>query len=418
MIRELKYSYPLAEADSKRLDDLFEKLQNNRDHHAGYPCTQWFDYSELFRFLSFSINNVGDPFHESNFRINSHEFEREVVGYFSQLYNADPNRVWGYVNNGGTEGNMYGLYLGREAMENRGICYFSQSTHYSVAKIARVLGLRHVVVRSAKNGSFNYDDLFEMLKLNRHSPPLILANIGTTMTGAIDDVSLIKQMLEDLAIPQSYIHADAALSGLMLPFQDKAPPFAFDAGIDSISVSGHKAIGTPMPCGVVLAKRQHVDRVAKGVEYVGVLDTTLSGSRNGISPLLFWYALRRYGSEGLKRITKLAVENAESMVGKFQSKGVNAWKNPFSNTVVFPRPSQKLIEKWQLASQFEISHVLTMPSMLEETIDSIVDEVHRDLEKSGVNKEYRPRRATPSYQRTTPRLSATDAPPATSRSGQ
>ena len=387
MIRELNYSFELSEADRKRLDDFYDTLLESRDHHAGYPCTQWFDYSELFRFLNFSINNVGDPFHASNFRLNSHTFEREVVGYFSQLFKAAPDTIWGYVNNGGTEGNMYGLYLGREAMENRSICYFSQSTHYSVSKIARVLGLRHVVVRSQENGEFNYDDLFEMLKLNRHAPPLILANIGTTMTGGIDDIPKIQQMLEDLAISQSYIHADAALSGLMLPFIEDSPPFAFDTGVDSISVSGHKAIGSPMPCGVALARREHVDRVAKGVEYVGVLDTTLSGSRNAFTPLVLWYALRRYGSEGLRTITHIALNNAKSMVEKFRAQGVEAWRNDFSNTVVFPRPSNALIEKWQLASQHGISHVLTMPSMTEETVAAIVSEVSEDLRTKRVEED-------------------------------
>ena len=38
------------------------------DHQlVGYPCNQEFDYSALLPFLSYSANNVGDPFHDSNF---------------------------------------------------------------------------------------------------------------------------------------------------------------------------------------------------------------------------------------------------------------------------------------------------------------------------------------------------------------
>ena len=40
--------------------------------------------------------------------------------------------------------------------------------------------------------------------------------------------------------------------------------FGFDRGADSIAVSGHKQLGTPIPCGVVCTKREHMLRWAAG----------------------------------------------------------------------------------------------------------------------------------------------------------
>jgi len=40
---------------------------------------------------------------------------------------------------------------------------------------------------------------------------------------------------------------------MILPFVPHPQPWDFRAGIDSISISGHKMIGAPLPCGVVLA---------------------------------------------------------------------------------------------------------------------------------------------------------------------
>ena len=60
-------------------------------------------------------------------------------------------------------------------------------------------------------------------------------------------------------------------------------------------------IGSPIPCGVVIAKRANVDRIARSVDYIGTLDTTLSGSRNAITPLFLWYALRTVGRDGFER---------------------------------------------------------------------------------------------------------------------
>ena len=115
----------------KRIDDLFVRLNDLSWHQIGYPTNQCFDYSPLYPLLQHSANNVGDPFHDSLYRVNTHEFEREVVSTFANLMRHSPNETWGYVTSGGTEGNMYGLYIARE-MFPEGVVYFSQDTHYSV----------------------------------------------------------------------------------------------------------------------------------------------------------------------------------------------------------------------------------------------------------------------------------------------
>ena len=173
--------------------------------------------------------------------------------------------------------------------------YFSQDTHYSVVKIMSVLKVRNIMIRSQDNGEIDYDDLYETIRINRDVPAIMMANIGTTMKGAIDDVGKIRDILNDLAVTRSYLHADAALSGMILPFVDDPQPYGFDVGFDSVSVSGHKMVGSPLPCGVALTRCEYVSRIARAIEYVGVLDTTLTGSRNGLTPLMMWYAFEQRG---------------------------------------------------------------------------------------------------------------------------
>ena len=141
-------------------------------------------------------------------------------------------------------------------------------------------------------------DLRETIRIHRDIPPIIMANIGTTMKEGIDDIPKIRSMFREMAIPRSYIHCDAALDGMILPFIEGAPQWDFAAGIDSLAISGHKFIGSPIPCGIALAKKSNVDRIARSIEYVGTLDTTVTGSRNGITPIFLWYAIQRYGREG------------------------------------------------------------------------------------------------------------------------
>ena len=347
----------------KRLDALLKEFEELSAQQVGYPCNQDFDYSELLPFLQYSANNVGDPLHGSSFRINT----------FADMMHLSRDRAWGYVTSGGTEGNMYGLYMGREIFPD-GVVYFSQDTHYSVVKIMRLLKARNIMIKSQDNGEIDYDDLYETIRINRDSPVIFMANIGTTMKGAIDDVSRVRAILNDLAVTNSYIHADAALSGMILPFVEEPQPYGFDVGFDSVAISGHKMIGSPLPCGIALTRREYVARIARSIEYVGVLDTTLTGSRSAITPLMMWYAFERHGLDGFKRIVAGCLDNAEYAVTRFRDSGIPAWRNRNSVTVVFPKPSAEVILKWQLAPYEDIAHMLTMPHITRETIDAVVDD--------------------------------------------
>ena len=115
-----------SEEAKARLDALLHKFEDIGQRQVGYPSNQLFDYSALLPFLSYTANNVGDPFHDSNFRSNTHEMEREVIERFADMMHLDQEQAWGYITSGGTEGNMYGLYMGRELFPN-GVVYYSKT---------------------------------------------------------------------------------------------------------------------------------------------------------------------------------------------------------------------------------------------------------------------------------------------------
>ena len=354
-----------------RLAELLEVIKDVDQRQVGYPTNQIFDYSALIPFLSYSINNVGDPFHQTNYRANTHEFEREVILHFAKLKGLDPDNAWGYVTSGGTEGNMYGLYLARE-LHHDGMLYFSEEAHYSILKNARVLNMPHTTIKRQHDGEIDYDDLRDMLTVHRDRPAIILATIGTTMRGAVDDIPTIRQIIDELGIEEHYIHADAAFSGMILPYVDDPQPFGFDAGINSISISGHKLIGAPLPCGVVVTRKHLVETLGRAIEYTGIHDTTLSGSRNALTPLMLWYAINRYGAHEWKQTVRRMLDVAEYAVQQFNEQGINAWRHRNSPTVVFDRPSQQVFDRWQMAPEGEVAHIITMPHVDCETIDRLV----------------------------------------------
>jgi histidine decarboxylase len=374
----------LSDQQSERIEQLYQRMEHETRTFVGYPCTGVFDYSELFRFLRFPINNVGDPYSPSTYRVNTKEIERDVLAWFAELTHADPGTFWGYVTNGGSEGNLYGLYLARELMPDS-MVYYSEDTHYSVSKNLRMLKMPNIMIRALPNGEIDYEDLRETLRIHREIPPIILANIGTTMKEAIDDVARVRVILRELAIPRSYIHCDAALSGMTLPFVANSPRWDFAAGIDSLAISGHKFIGSPIPCGIALAQKANVDRIARSIEYVGTLDTTVTGSRNGLTPLFLWYAIARHGRDGFATRVHRCLQLAQYAVDRLQSQGVAAWRNPHAVTVVFPRPPVPVLEKWQIAVKDDVAHIICMPHFTRTLIDDVTADIAAALKQEVVS---------------------------------
>lgn len=366
----------LSTADTQRLELFLNTINERADHFLGYPVSRDFDYGCLLNFLSYPLNNLGDPFSEGTWKVDSRQYEQEVVTFMAGLFRGDPADCWGYVTNGGSEGNLYGLYLARE-MFPRGIVYYSCDTHYSVKKNLHLLQMEHIMIRSQPNGEIDYHDLRETIRHNRSRPAIIFANIGTTMTEAKDDLHRIREILDDFAIAERYIHSDAALCGGLAPFISPRIAFDFADGADSIAVSGHKSFGSPIPCGVLVTKKSHVTRVARSISYIGSLDTTISGSRNGLTPLFLWYAIKSMGAEGMAMRVRQSLAMAEYAEMRLREIGISAWRNPQAITVVFPEVDATLREKYQLATTGGITHLVLMPHINRALIDAFIRDIER-----------------------------------------
>ncbi len=266
-----------------------------------------------------------------------------MLNWFAKLWEIDQDDFWGYITNCGTEGNLHGILVGRENLPD-GILYASRETHYSVFKAARMYRMDavavcfygvggcltdcclhpahptssdhphypHPQVPTLSTGEIDYDALQSSLAANASRPAIINVNIGTTVKGAVDDLDRILDILRSTGYTEDrfYIHCDGALFGLMIPFVKKAPLVTFQKPIGSISVSGHKFIGVPVPCGVVITRTRYVHALSQDVEYLNSRDATIMGSRNGHAPIYMWYTLTRKGYEGMRKDVEKCLRNA------------------------------------------------------------------------------------------------------------
>lgn len=66
---------------------------------------------------------------------------------------------------------------------------------------------------------------------------------------------------------------------------------------------------------------------------------------------------------------------------KLVQAGVDAERNDLSTTVVLERPNEDFVQRWQLACEGDIAHVVVMPNITPPVIDTFVDELVNGFEQ-------------------------------------
>jgi histidine decarboxylase len=392
--------------DFGKLDRLADKVLEKKKSAMGYPINQntsldgfykWYVEKQLY---GVSMNNVGDPCRrekDSNYSMNTHEFEREVIDYFARLYGFK-KKYWGFVTTSGTDGNNHGIYAGRKYLQLKSplstpVIYYSKEIHHSVKNLADVQNMMRCQIQAEPLGKMDIDDFRQ--QLDPSHPAIIVIAMGTTFTGAIDDLAAIRNVLKEKHKGSAYIHLDAALFGGFLPYLDGNAPRLVNRQIhefDSIAVSGHKFFGFDEPMGIYISTRAAFENLNPNP--IGYLDDTvptITCSRSALAPLKFWWKIKSTSTAEFKKQAEAILGNAEYLLDRMKKAGIKAWKNPYSNIVFFKRPSNDIQKKYDLApgkiedleGSLEVAHLVIMPHVGRELIDSFVQDMQTQFPKQG-----------------------------------
>jgi histidine decarboxylase len=277
---------------------------------------------------------------------------------------------------------MHAMIVARECLPGAPV-YFSSQTHYSIPKSAVFYRMDACPVETRRTGEIDIADFRRKLQANKEKgiyTAIVNVNCGTTVRGGIDNLDEVVAVLDEVIghREQYHIHVDGALFAQILPHLDKegsVPILDFTRPIASLSVSGHKMMGCPMPSGVVVHRKENIKRIEKRVEYLNSFDTTIMGSRNGQSPLFMWLSIQKKGLKGFQEDAAKCIENSKYIYNKFIDAGLEAMLNDYSNTLVFPRPTDDaLIQKWQLACTLTEGHICVMPSTSTGKLDEFFED--------------------------------------------
>lgn len=378
----------------EQLDRWASECLAERSMTLGYPGNNDIRLEEFYRWYtgnnleSMIINNAGDPFEEGDHTLSSLDFEREVIQFFAPKYGFDGNDLWGIVTMSGTDGNNHGIYFGVNYLKRKTgkmpVVYVSDEAHYSNYRLCDLQHLEVRLVKSDSMGRMVPDSLEKVLDPTR--PCLIVYAMGSTFKGAIDDQKALDDVLarhEGMAV---YRHVDAALFGGYLPFTEyKDLVDRRKTGFDSISVSGHKFFGIDSPCGLFITTRDVYDNQSTyDISYLNANMRMINCSRSGIEPLKFWWLMITVGDEGWTEQAARIFENTRYLKSELKRIGWPYWNNEYSNTVIFRRPSAKVVRKYNLACGEDaafggkLSHVVVMQHVTKDSIDRLIADLRNE----------------------------------------
>lgn len=188
------------------------------------------------------------------------QLEVNVIRWFCRMIGY-PHSAGGFLSSGGSMANFSAVFTARRELlaENflGGTIYVSEQVHHSISRAATLAGFGESALRVVPTDAkrrIEVDHLAEMIEDDRASgrtPFLVVGSVGTTNTGAIDDL----EALADLAQKERlWLHLDAAYGGFFALTQRGRERMAGIERADSITLDPHKGLFLPYGTGCLLVR--------------------------------------------------------------------------------------------------------------------------------------------------------------------
>jgi glutamate/tyrosine decarboxylase-like PLP-dependent enzyme len=260
-------------------------------------------------FLEKNPNHLGNWSTKDSKPFGTQKLERSVIHTMVDLYHGGKKHLEGYITNGGTEGNLYSMWVGKKYLlrhlKKEKLCLLcTDLSHYSIRKNADIMGMDQYITPLHQTAwNMDIQGLYQTIKMlhkKGYRGFCIPLTLGYTQTGTSDDISSITLVIQKLKTQYHDIHfflwIDAALSGLILPFIQDFQPFS-NPLIQTIVVDYHKLGGVPYPAGIVLYRSHLRHAIQQTIPYLPELDTTLLGSRSGAPAAAIWTTIHTLGKQ-------------------------------------------------------------------------------------------------------------------------
>lgn len=172
-----------------------------------------------------------------------------------------PQAAGGLFLSGGSAANLTALACARlnrfGAHDPRAVVYFSEEAHSSVERAARVLGFsadRMRIVPTDDSLAMRMDALASLVEADIGKgllPFAVVANAGSTSTGAVDPLPALSAFCRDRDI---WLHVDAAYGGFAVLTERGRELLGGIGDADSVTLDPHKLLYQPFEAGCLLVR--------------------------------------------------------------------------------------------------------------------------------------------------------------------
>jgi glutamate/tyrosine decarboxylase-like PLP-dependent enzyme len=188
--------------------------------------------------------------------------ENQVVRWVADLVGYPPE-AGGAILSGGSLANLTALAAARAAHGIRSadvprlVVYLTEQTHHAVRKALAILGLAEAGVRTIAldaRGRMSAEELARRIERDREAglrPWLVVANAGTTDTGAVDPLEAIGAIAHREGC---WFHVDAAYGGFFLLTELGREVLRGIETSDSVVLDPHKSLFLPWGSGVAVVR--------------------------------------------------------------------------------------------------------------------------------------------------------------------
>lgn len=195
------------------------------------------------------------------------ELERLTIDWIRQIlgFNA---KAGGLFVSGGSMANLAAIAAARQAKDpssGRLRIYASSETHFSIGKAAVLLGIGQENVRQVavdERFKIRVDDLVAKISADLEAgyvPFCVVANAGTVNTGAVDQLTDIREIANRF---QLWMHVDGSYGAFAILAKSARKLFGGIERADSIALDPHKWLYLPVDVGCVIYRAPEIARAA------------------------------------------------------------------------------------------------------------------------------------------------------------
>jgi len=265
------------------------------------------------------------------------DVEWQVIGWMRDLFGF-PQQSSGVLTTGTSSATILAFTVARHAQNDaptkKRMVYASSEAHGCIARALKIIGMNATALHAIpcnRHHQMNLHALRKQIQCDQQQgqqPWLIVGTAGSVNTGAVDDLSALADIAQDVG---AWLHIDGAFGALAMLSPRLAPRLQGIERADSLAMDFHKWGQVPYDAGMVLIRDGELHRqcFAAGDAYLQRESEGLAAHSpwpcdygmdlsRGFRALKIWFGFKHFGQQRLGEMIEYSCTLANYLAKQIQ----------------------------------------------------------------------------------------------------